>query len=96
MESSHAMFEFYWWQIQQQTEVHNIENTQLHEGNQLKEEQPDVCNEEVEERSGLLSLANDDAKKNKAKNLNILKTFIIFHFKKENRRKKLRICCGIQ
>ena len=52
MENSHAMFEVYQWQKQQQAEVHYREITQLHEDNQLQEEHPDVCDEESEERSG--------------------------------------------
>ena len=50
MENLHFMFEFYWWQKQQQAEAHYIENTQLNEGNQLEEEHPDLCNEASEER----------------------------------------------
>ena len=49
-------FEFYWWQKQQQAESHFIENTQLHDDNQLKEEHPDICNEESEERSIALTV----------------------------------------
>ena len=44
------MFGFYWPQKQQQAEAHFIENTQLHEDNPLEEENPDVCDEESEER----------------------------------------------
>ena len=50
LENSHAMFGFYWPQKQQQAEAHFIENTQLHEDNPLEEENPDVCDEESEER----------------------------------------------
>ena len=59
------MFEFYWRQKQQQDEVHYIQNTELHEGNHIEEENLDVCNEESEEKSKLFfqSLANDDVKK---------------------------------
>ena len=67
IQKSHDMFEFYWRQKQRQAEAHYIENTQLHEDNQLEEEYPDVCDEESEDRSELYfqSLANDDVKKNK-------------------------------
>ena len=62
------VFEFY-WQRQQQATAHYIENTQLHAGNQVDEEHPDVCDEESQERSELFiqSLANDDVKKKKIK-----------------------------
>ena len=69
MENSHVMVEFYWRQKQQQVEAHYIENTQLHEDNQLEEKHPDVCDEESEERIQLFcqSLAKDDIKKKKSK-----------------------------
>ena len=67
MENSHVMVEFYWRQKQQQVEAHHIENTQLHEDNQLEEKHPDLCDEESEERIQLFcqSLAKDDVKKKK-------------------------------
>ena len=45
------MLEIYWRQNsnKQQVEADCIENTQLHEDNQLEEEYPDVCDEELEE-----------------------------------------------
>ena len=51
MENSHVMLEIYWRQNsnKQQVEADCIENTQLHEDNQLEEEYPDVCDEELEE-----------------------------------------------
>ena len=57
MENSHAIFEFYWLQAQQQAEENRkyIGNTQLHEEhetNQLKKEH--LCDEESEERKGSL------------------------------------------
>ena len=66
MGNLHFMFEFYWWQKQQQAEAHSIENTQLNEGNQLEEEHPDLCNEASEERSECIFqlLVKDDVKKN--------------------------------
>ena len=50
MENSLAMVEFYWRQKQQQAEAHYIENTQQHEDNQLEEKQPNVYDEESEEK----------------------------------------------
>ena len=76
-----------------------ISNTQLNEDNQLGAEHPDVCEEEKEVNFFFKSLANYDVKKKKKKkkkNLNILKTIVNFHFKKENPRKNFRICCGIK
>ena len=50
MDNSHAMFEIYWRQKQQQVEAHYIENTSLHKDNQLEDEHADVCEEDPEER----------------------------------------------
>ena len=70
MENLHFVFEFYWWQKQQQAEAHYIENAQLNEGNQLEEEHPDLCNEASEERIECFfqSLGKHDVKTNKQKN----------------------------
>ena len=48
MGNSHAMFEIYWQQKQQQTKAHYIENTQLHKDNQLDEELADESEERNE------------------------------------------------
>ena len=48
------MFEFYWPQKQQKVEVHYVENTQLHEDNQKKEQHPE----------SFFPRAKDDVKKN--------------------------------
>ena len=54
------MFEFYGRQKQQQAEAHYIGNTQLHEGNQLEEEHPDVCDEASEEiTESIFSVASE-------------------------------------
>ena len=57
MKNSHAMVGLHWRQKQQQAEARYIENTQLHEDNQLEKEHPTYVMKSKKREVNIFSVA---------------------------------------